>query len=109
MRILYSGIFVVVFNALAGFSFYKGLQAFLDETNKIVFYLVAGCLTGGYIAFLIGGFLNFNGFLRISKVSTFPAILCVIESVLFIIACLGNAFFIFKSIKWEDGPAKVGA
>jgi len=66
LRILYSGIFFVIFNALAGFSFYKGLQAFLDETNKLVFYLVAGLLSGGYIAFLIGRFLNFNGFMRIS-------------------------------------------
>lgn len=60
-----------------------------------------------YVAFMIGDFGNFNGFIRTKDVDAFPVALCIIESILFLIIIVIHIFCVYKAHVWEDGPAKI--
>ena len=67
MRIGYSIVFGILFNPLAGICFYTGLLAFLEDESKFLRYKILSTILGlAYIAFAIGNFGNFDGFVRIT-------------------------------------------
>ncbi|KAL4499801.1 hypothetical protein ABPG72_015150 [Tetrahymena utriculariae] len=107
-RIGLSVAFFILFNPFEGICFYQGLLAFLDNDSKFKIYKILSVLLGlFYIAFMIGDFGNFNGFVRIKDVDAFPKALCVIESIFFFVVIIIHFYCTYKAHKWEDGPAKL--
>lgn len=98
---------MILFNPLAGVTFYKGLRAFLEDEAFLMYKIFSAILCVAYIVFAIGAFGNFNGFVRIGSVGGFAAFLCVVESIMFLLTALLHGLLIFKAVKWDQGPAQV--
>ncbi len=102
LRILYSFMYILLFNPLALWSFYLGLTGLCwgeKDGNKKWYKIVAGLLTICYILISILHIVNFNGWVRVAQVmsdSAVSGVFCIIESIIMTGIAVLCGFSLFK-------------
>jgi|JI61114C2RNA_FD_contig_21_2654471_length_574_multi_4_in_0_out_0_1 multisubunit Na+/H+ antiporter MnhG subunit len=101
LRILYTFLFILIFNPLAMFLFYRGYAGLCrDKSYLSLFIYLQPIAIILWLAFSIINFLGFNGFIRVAdlynKGYSAAGTLSLIESLIFLGEALLGSFVYYK-------------
>jgi hypothetical protein len=104
IRVLYSFLFILIFNPLQTFIFHRGYEGLCREYSKLKLYkIMQPIVIILWVVFSIVAFLGFNGYIRAANLfgvkAPAPAVLCIIESILLDIVAALSCFSLLKAFR----------